>query len=438
MSMSPLLPIGVGSVLAIICLAVAYYHWHRKRIIDDLPTSKTQGIFIGLAELKGTAESESPFTSYLAGVKCLHYAWQVDEQWRRVVTSTTTDGKGRTRVTTRTESGWTRIARGGESAPFYLKDDTGVVRIVPEGANIQANVTFNQTVGRSSPLYFGRCAAGEIVNSTHQRRFHETALPLHAVLYVMGQARERTDAVAAEIARDKASPLFLISTRSEKQISRGYSRWSWFFLAMGLLIALGSGAGWAVVTRTDSSLDWQPFIIMAAGYLALLLIVWVWTTYNSLINLHHRVEQGWSQVEVQLKRRHDLIPNLVQVVAGYRQYENETQTILAELRRQTKATPPGVAGPDYKGITLLLRAAIERYPDLKASQAFLKLQESLVDTEQRIALARDYFNSIATFYNTRLAIIPERYVAALARLRPQTLMAAADFERAPVAVSLAD
>jgi hypothetical protein len=101
-------------------------------------------------------------------------------------------------------------------------------------------------------------------------------------------------------------------------------------------------------------------------------------------------------------------------------------------------TPPGVAGPDYKGITLLLRATVERYPDLKASQAFLKLQESLVDTEQRIALARDYFNSIATFYNTRLAIIPERYVATLARLRPQTLMAAADFERAPVAVSLAD
>jgi hypothetical protein len=438
MSMSPLLPIGVGSVLAIVCLAVAYYHWHRKRIIDDLPTSKTQGVFIGLTELKGSAESESPFTSYLADVKCLHYTWQVDEQWRRTVTSTTTDGKGRTRVTTRTETGWTRVARGGESAPFYLKDDTGVVRIVPEGANIQASVTFNQTVGRSSPLYFGKCAAAEIANSTHQRRFYETAFPLHAVLYVMGQARERTDAVAAEIAKDKASPLFLISTRSEKQISRSYSRWSWFFLALGFLIALGSGAGWAVVTRTDSSLDWRPFIIMTTGYLALLIIVWVWTTYNSLINLHHRVAQGWSQVEVQLKRRHDLIPNLVQAVAAYRQYENETQSVLAELRQQTEATPPGVAGPDFKGVAPLLRVVIERYPDLKAGQAFLKLQESLVDTEQRIALARDYFNNIATFYNTRLSIIPDRYVASLARLRSRTLMSAADFERAPVAVSLTD
>lgn len=437
MTVTPLLPILLGSVLAAGCLAAAYYHWHRKRIIDDLPTSKTQGVFIGIAELKGAAESESPFTSYLAGIKCVHYAWQVEEQWRRTVTSTHTDGKGHTHVTTRTETGWTRIAHGGESGPFYLKDDTGVVRVVPEGARIQGNVTFNETVGPSNTIYFGKCSAGEIANSTHQRHFRETTLPLHAVLYVLGQARERQDAIAAEIARDKSSPMFLISTRSEKQVSRAYGRWSWFFLALGLLIALGGGAGWAVLTRTDGPLAWRPFVIMAAGYILLLLIVWAWTTFNSLINLHHRVEQGWSQVDVQLKRRHDLIPNLVQAVEAYRKHESETQTVLAELRRQIEATPPGVAGPDFKGVAPLLQATIERYPDLKASQSFLKLQESLVDTEQRIALARDYYNAIATFYNTRLSIVPDRFVAALTRLHPQTLMAAADFERAPVKVSLA-
>jgi len=436
MSVTPLLPILLGSLLAAGCLAAAYYHWHRKRIIDDLPTSKTQGVFIGLAELNGAAESESPFTSYLAGIKCVHYEWQVEEQWRRTVTSTHTDAKGHTSVTTRTETGWNRVDHGGESGPFYLKDDTGVVRIVPEGARIQGNDTFNETVGPSSPLYFGKCSAGEIANSTHQRRFRETALPLHAVLYVLGQARERQDAVAAEIARDKASPMFLISTRPEKQVSRAYGRWSWFFLALGVLIALGGGAGWAVLTRADGALDWRPFAIMALGYLLLLLIVWVWTTFNSLINLHHRVEQGWSQVEVQLKRRHDLIPNLVQAVQIYREYESETQTLLAELRLQIEATPPGVASPDFKGVATLLRATIERYPDLKASRSFLKLQESLVDSEQRIALARDYYNAVATFYNTRLSIVPDRFVAALARLRPRDLMAAADFERAPIKVSL--
>jgi hypothetical protein len=176
---------------------------------------------------------------------------------------------------------------------------------------------------------------------------------------------------------------------------------------------------------------------MGAGYLIVLILLWLWTTYNSLINLHHRVEQGWSQVEVQLKRRHDLIPNLVQVVEGYREHERETQTVLTELRQQMEATPSGVAGPDFKGIAPSLRVTIERYPELKASELFLKLQQSLVDTEQRIALARDYFNDIATFYNTRLEIIPDRYAAALARLRPATLMSAAEFERAPVGVNLA-
>ncbi len=110
---------------------------------------------------------------------------------------------------------------------------------------------------------------------------------------------------------------------------------------------------------------------------------------------------------------------------------------MAELRAQAEATPPGVAGPDFKGIAPMLRMVIERYPDLKASESFLRLQQALVDTEQRIALARDYFNSIATFYNTRLEIIPDRFAAALARLHPQALMSAADFERAPVQVKLA-
>jgi hypothetical protein len=132
-----------------------------------------------------------------------------------------------------------------------------------------------------------------------------------------------------------------------------------------------------------------------------------------------------------------LIPSLVAAVAGYRDYESETQKLITELRGQAEATPPGVAGPDFKGVAPMLRVIIERYPDLKANESFLRLQQALVDAEQRIALARDYFNDIATFYNTRLAIVPDRFVAGLARLRPATLMSAADFERAPVQVKLA-
>ncbi|MDD5339445.1 MAG: LemA family protein [Dehalococcoidales bacterium] len=429
-------PILVGVVLGIACLIFASFNYYRKRIIDDLPTSKTSGVFIGLAELKGTAESESPFTSYLGEVKCVQYHWEVDEEWRRLVTTTSTDAKGNTHVSTHVETGWTRVGSGGESQPFYIQDDMGIIRVVPEGAKIQGNETFNKTVTPADPLYHGKCGAGAIANSTHHRRFKETAIPLHAMLYVLGQAREREDVVAAEIAKSKNESMFIISTKSEKQISRGYGIWWWVFVVLGLAFALLGGAWRMVITSNSSVVAWEPIMWMGVGYIGALILVWVWTTFNSLIGLRQRVKQGWSQVEVQLKRRYDLIPNLVQTVEGYRQHERETQTMVAELRTQMTATAPGVKGADFKGVAPALRIVGEKYPELKANESFLKLQQALSDTENRIALARDYFNEIATFYNTRLEIIPDRFLAALAGMRQRQLMSAADFERAPVEVKL--
>jgi len=431
----PLLSIVLGGLGALGCLVGAFRALRRKRLIDDVPTSRTQGVFIGLAELKGTAESEMPLTSYLAGTRCVQYAWQVDEHWSRTVHETYTDAKGHTHSRTRTESGWTKVAGDSQSIPFYLKDDTGVIRVVPEGATIHSITVFNETCSPNSDSYYGKGPARGVPNSTHRRRFHETALPLHAMLYVMGQARERKDVVAAEIANDKDAPMFVISTRTEKQLSTSHARWFWIWLILGLALAMGGTVGWSMLVK--ASIAWQPLVAAAGGFIVALLLGWVWAVYNSLINLHHMVEQGWSQVDVQLKRRYDLIPNLLETVRGYRAYESEIQKLLAEMRTQTEATPPGVAGPDFKGIAPMLNVIVERYPELKANESFLRLQQALVDAEQRIAQARDYFNNIATFYNTRLDIIPDRFVGALARLRPRTLMAAADFERAPVQVRLA-
>jgi len=427
-----------GGLGALGCLIVGFRTLRRKRLIDDLPTSKTQGVFIGLTELKGTAESDIPLTSHLAGVRCVQYAWKVDEHWSRTVHETYTDSKGRTQTRTRTESGWTKIASGDQSIPFYLKDDTGILRIVPEGATINSITTFNETCSPNDALYFGKGPATQIANSTHRRRFSETALPLHAMLYVVGQAHERQDVAAAEIAYDKNAAMFLISIRTERQISTSYGRWFWFWLILGLGVAMGSTVAWDMLGELHAGPSWQTLIAVAAGFIVALLFGWFWTVYNSLVNLHNMVERGWSQVDVQLKRRYDLIPNLESIVKGYRAYESETQKLLTELRMQEEATAPGMEGPDFKGISPVLRTVIERYPELKASESFLRLQQTLVDTEQRIALARDYFNNTATFYNIRLSIIPDRFVAVLARLNPRTLMGAADFERAPIEVKLVD
>ena len=438
-NVAPLVPFlpGLGAALALMCLWIALRSGKRKRLVDNLPTSKTTGVFIGLVELKGTAESVQPLTSYLAGQPCVQYQWRVEEHWSRTVTETYTDSDGKTRTRTRQESGWKTVADGGETIPFYLQDDCGVILVRPEGAKIEPATIFNETCGVSDPRYYGKGPPEAVPHSNYRRRFTETALALHAELYVLGQARERQDVVAPEIAQDPNSPMFLVSTRTEQQISSGF-RWGFWGLGfLGLLLCVAGFGLKDKMADVDLASNITTYVLAATVFLVSAGLGWVWMVYNSLVDLRQRVRQGWSLVDVQLKRRHDLIPNLVGTVKGLRDYEQNLQTELAELRGQLEATPPGVEGPEHRSCGKILMAIQERYPELTAQESFANLQKNLTDTEQRIALARGYFNEIATFYNTRLEIVPDRFIAALGGLKPQPLMVANDFERAPVEVNLA-
>jgi hypothetical protein len=140
---------------------------------------------------------------------------------------------------------------------------------------------------------------------------------------------------------------------------------------------------------------------------------------------------------VQLKRRAELIPNIVRIVEGLRDYEQTVQAEMALLRSQAVATAPGQPGPDPQGCVPTLAAIAERYPQLTVDAAFLGLQRQLAQTEQRIALARTYFNEIAAFYNTRLEVLLDRFVCRAAGLRPQPFITAENFERAVIEVNLA-
>ncbi len=245
------------------------------------------------------------------------------------------------------------------------------------------------------------------MNSDFQRRFVEHAIPLQAMLFVVGQARERQDMVAPEIAADGQAPMYLISTRSQEQVDSGmrWGSYGWTIIpdwsCGGRASWCGRDAGMQVDLRHAAC---DPVCGDRGGVSgARRMLAWVWMVFNSLVDLKQRVRQAWSLVDIQLKRRFDLIPNLVNCVKGYRDHEAQLQTELAALRTQMEATPPG-----WTRIRTRLRsrwsAIAERYPELKADTAFLALQKTLSDTEQRIALARGYFNDIATHYNTRLEI----------------------------------
>lgn len=429
----PFLPL-IGALLALVGLALAFRDGRRRRLIDNLPTSKTSGVFIGFVELKGTAESAEPLTSFLAEQSCVHYAWTVEEHWSRTVMETETDSKGNTRTVTRHESGWTQVDAGGETSPFYLQDDCGVILIQPEGAKLEPLKMFDESCSLGDPLYFGKGPAASIMDSDHRRRFVEMGIPLKAELYVVGRSRERQDIVAPEIAADEHAPMFLISTRSEEQVSSGMKWSARGWTIFGLLAAVGFTVWRDGALNVDSQARLGLYAAIAGGYFFIGLLAWIWMVFNALVDVRQRVRAAWALVDIQLKRRFDLIPNLVNCVTGYRDHETQLQTELAALRNQLNATPPGVAGPDHGAVSNVVIGIAERYPELKANEAFLALQKTLSDTEQRIALARSYFNEIATHYNTQLEIVPERYVALLGAMKPQPLMAANDFERAPVTV----
>ena len=118
------------------------------RLVENLPISKTTGVFIGLVELKGTAESGQPLVSYLAEEPCICYQWSIEEDWSREVTETDTDSNGHSHTETHTEHGSTTVAQGGEMIPFYLQDNCGVLLVRPEGAKLEPVTMFHKSCGR--------------------------------------------------------------------------------------------------------------------------------------------------------------------------------------------------------------------------------------------------------------------------------------------------
>jgi len=147
-----------------------------------------------------------------------------------------------------------------------------------------------------------------------------------------------------------------------------------------------------------------------------ILAIWFVGLYNGLVRLKNIVEEAWAQIDVQLKRRHDLIPNLVETAKGYMKHEKETLEAVIQARNAAVAASgqgPAAAGPAENMLTGALRqffALSEAYPDLKANENMLSLQEELTSTENRIAFSRQHYNDSVRRYNTKLEQIPTNIV----------------------------
>jgi len=157
---------------------------------------------------------------------------------------------------------------------------------------------------------------------------------------------------------------------------------------------------------------WLAIVIVI---IILLVIVYLVAAYNGLIRRRNQIENAWSQIDVQLKRRHDLIPNLVETVKGYAEHEKSTLDAVIQARNAAVAAPTPSATAAAEGqLTGALRQVFalgEAYPDLKANQNFLALQEELSATEGRVAYARQFYNDSVLEYNNKLQQFPTVYYA---------------------------
>ncbi|MBI4712100.1 MAG: LemA family protein [Planctomycetes bacterium] len=166
-------------------------------------------------------------------------------------------------------------------------------------------------------------------------------------------------------------------------------------------------------------------VLGAVALVVLIVVVWVIAAYNGLVGLRNTVKNAWSQIDVQLKRRYDLIPNLVETVKGYAKHENTTFENIAKARSACmSASAAGAVGELGKAEGTLMQAlkslfmVVENYPELKANQNFLALQEELSSTENRVSFARQFYNDNVMRLNNAVQMFPSNIIAGMFGFKP--------------------
>ena len=165
------------------------------------------------------------------------------------------------------------------------------------------------------------------------------------------------------------------------------------------------------------------FVLLGLLGVVVILILFVVGLYNGLVRLRQQVKNAWSQIDVQLKRRHDLIPNLVETVKGYAAHEKETLENVTKARSQA-VQAQGVQSQSQaesmlSGALGRLMLVVEQYPDLKANQNFLSLQEELSSTENRIGFARQHYNDEVMGFNTKIQTVPSNFIAGMFQFKEE-------------------
>lgn len=397
---------GPEALLAgIPALLFLWLWWNRTRfarLMRDVPCTPVNGVFVGLVETAGRVEHDDPPRGGLSGLPCVHHAWTVREHWRR--TETYRDSKGRTQ--TRVRSGSDVVASGGATVDLRLRDATGAIIVRTAGASWTPVTTFSRQARIGDPLYSSKAAGTSVRGSTGVRSFHESGVPVGSNAWVMGNARPSREGDRLEVGAGGEEGVFMISLAGEASHSFGARALALLGLVLGGAAAAGAGIGLSrpaaalLGTATPDAAMIASACAGLAAWCAVVAVLWSVIVRNGAVRVRTRWERAASLVDVQLKRRSDLIPGLVAVTRATAVHESSVQRAVAELR----------AGAASGGILPVLA---ERYPELRADAAFLALQRQLSETEALVAQSRHFEVESRKALLERLSTFPEGAIARL-------------------------
>lgn len=411
----PALLIALGALLVLTVALLALWWWARSRgrLIEDLPTTSVAGVVLGLNEVVGRVSCPQPAVAPISGLQCV---W-----WERQYFTEDSDGK--------TKAGKKKT---GGVAMFELTDESGSVQVLLPRAEVHGEEVYNGPVPAMVSSSESLVSRHLDIRSNRGRTVTEWVVPVTAKIYVLGSARLPADGLQPVIGRDLsgADPL-IISTKGEDDLvssQKAVANLAW----LGSLVASVSAAMcWGneqVILRPDG----QPVDWAALQWLPAIAGAWIWSLfmagasmtflYNGLITLRNRAAKAWSLIDVELRRRHDLVPELVRVVAAHSSYEASVQEDLAALRSavgtELDAQPSDDAVAGAEGLVAAESSALrsifsraEAYPEVTASDSFKRLQVELVETEDRIARARHFYNESVKVLRDRAHTFPSAPVA---------------------------
>ncbi|KAF0125892.1 MAG: hypothetical protein FD189_1313 [Elusimicrobia bacterium] len=414
--------------LAALLLSGAMFSWRRRRFITDVPKVPIGDIFIGWVHVRGAIGALRPLTSPLGRERCVLYSWSVREDWERTIIEEFIDTDGKKKTREKKESGSTVIASGGDRVPFWLEDDTGRVNMEIDGAEYDTASSFHHSCGPDDPLYSGFTDAPEVSNTLHRRTFSESVIPLNAPATVFGQAYPEQDdfllvlgrrlrglgesaAALFKIASHPDVPFYMLSLSDAEAQKASHSSSIKWLSAISLLAVLAAPVARLFFLEELPGLAGFT-LVCALAYALLFFLFWFWMAFNGLIYLRNRVRQVWKLIDMQLKRRHDLVDALADAARGALAYEKQVQELVGSLR-----------GYKALGATGGKTAAVlrENYPDLGGQAVVADLMDKITETEDRVAGARKIWLDAATAYNTRLERLPDRLLMRLGLFKVENI-----------------